>query len=197
MIRGAIFDLDGTLFDGPYDWPGIRRKLGLDEADATILEHLAALPAAQREPKERQLREFEESATRNGTLRPGAAGLIDWLRGLGLNLALVTNNNGDCAAEIVRRYGLRFDLVQTRESGLYKPSGQAILRAAHGLGLPPEEIVAVGDNELDNRAAHEAGVAAVIIINPDVDRFRGRCDHALRDLDELRPTLERLLGAGN
>ena len=197
MIRGAIFDLDGTLFDGPYDWPRIRRALGLDGSPETILDHLAALEPDERERKSRLLRGFEERATRDGTLKPGAAELLAWLRGRGLGLALVTNNNEDCAAEIVRRYRLDFDLVQSRDCGLFKPSGEALRQAARGLELAPAELVAIGDNELDNRSAREAGIGVGIIINPDVERFRGRCDHALARLEQLRPVLEEILPSGN
>ena len=193
MIRGVLFDLDGTLFDGDYDWPAIRRTLGVSRAHGTILEHLDSLPADQRQGKECLLREFEERATRNGRLKPGAAELLDRLRTKGMKLALVTNNHRECAEKIVSRYALSFDLVQTRESGLYKPSGAALLRAARELGVDPDELVAVGDNELDNRAAQDAGMAVVIIVNPEVDRFRGRCDYALGDLVELRALFERLL----
>jgi HAD superfamily hydrolase (TIGR01509 family) len=193
VIRGVIFDLDGTLFDGDYDWSAIKRRLGISPSSGTILEHLDTLPPDQREMKERVLRDYEERATRDGELKPGAAELLESLRARGLKLALVTNNHRECAEDIVSRFRLRFDLVQTRESGLYKPSGNALLHAAGMLGLDPAEIVAVGDNELDSRAAHESGMAVVIIVNPRVERFQGGCDHAVRDLEELRAVLDGLV----
>jgi len=192
MIRGVIFDLDGTLFDGPYDWPAIRRTLGLSPTDGSILEHIAGLPADERRSKEQTLRRIEARATREGRLKQGAVELLELLRGKGLALALVTNNHRRCAEEILERYSLRFDLVQTRESGLFKPSGAALLRAAREIGLRPAELAAVGDNELDNRAAHESGMGLVIIVNPDVERFAGRCHHAVRDLAELHELCTRL-----
>jgi len=139
------------------------------------------------------LRRVEVRATREGRLKRGAAELLELLRGRGLKLALVTNNHRRCADEIVKRYGLRFDFVQTRESGLFKPSGASLLQAARGIGLRPAELAAVGDNELDNRAAHEAGMGLVIIVNPQVQHFAGRCHHALSDLIELRDLFARLL----
>lgn len=193
MIRGVIFDLDGTLFDGPYDWPAIKSALGVSRADGSILEHLAGLSPEERGRKERTLRRIEVRATREGRLKRGALELLELLRGKGLKLALVTNNHRRCAEEILDRYRLRFDLVQTRDDGPFKPSGASLLRAARELGLPPAELAAVGDNELDNQAAHESGMGLVIIVNPEVRRFAGRCHHALHDLFELRDLFVGLL----
>ncbi|MFQ6117359.1 MAG: HAD family hydrolase, partial [Candidatus Bipolaricaulia bacterium] len=84
-------------------------------------------------------------------------------------------------------------LVLTRESGLTKPSGAPLLLAAQRLHLEPGDLAAVGDNEFDLRAAREAGLGLIIIVNPDVERFKGRCDYAVRDLEELKVLFGRLL----
>ncbi|MFQ6034132.1 MAG: HAD family hydrolase, partial [Candidatus Bipolaricaulia bacterium] len=94
---------------------------------------------------------------------------------------------------VLERYGLHFDLVLTRESGLTKPSGAPLLLVAQRLHLEPGDLAAVGDNEFDLRAAREAGLGLIIIVNPDVERFKGRCDYAVRDLEELKVLFGRLL----
>lgn len=197
MIRGVIFDLDGTLFDADYDWPGIRRQLGVPAGATTILEHLASLPAGERARRERQLRLIETAATRGGRLKPGARRLLDFLRARGLRLALVTNNHRESADWVVTTYGLGFDLVLSRDTGLFKPSAAPLLEAARELGLAPDELAAVGDNEYDNRSAHEAGMALIIIVSPNPRSFAGRCDHTLSNLDQVRAVFEDLLdGSG-
>jgi beta-phosphoglucomutase-like phosphatase (HAD superfamily) len=65
--------------------------------------------------------------------------------------------------------------------------------AAQRLDLEPEELVAVGDGEFDLRAARKAGVGLVIIVNPNVDKFKSRCDHVVHDLKELKDLFSRLL----
>jgi phosphoglycolate phosphatase len=192
VIRGILFDLDGTLFDAPYDWPAIKRRLGVRRADGSILDHLGALPPDERRRKRAELEAIERRATRDGRLREGVPSLLDSLRARGLRLALVTNNHGRCVNEILTRYALRFDVVVTRDDGLFKPSAAPLLAAARRLGLKPPDLAAVGDNEFDNRAAHEAGMAYVIIVNADVERFTGRCDFAVPDLAEARRVLDRL-----
>lgn len=193
MIHGVIFDLDGTLFEADYDWPAIKRRLGLPSSDSSIMDYLGSLPPEEREQKEQMLEGIEDRATQAGRLKPGTVELLDFLREQRLILALVTNNRWENVRWVLERYGLRFDLVLTRESGLFKPSGAPLLLAAERLGLRPEELMAVGDGEFDLRAAHEAGLGLVIIVNPDADKFTGRCDYAVRDLKELELIFAELL----
>jgi len=192
MTEGVLFDLDGTLFEADYDWPGIKRKLGVPSPDGSIMDYLGSLPPEEREQKEQMLEEIEDRATVAGKLKPGAAELLNYLHGQGLKLALVTNNRQENVRRILERYGLRFDLVLTRESGLFKPSGAPLLLAAERLGLRPGELAAVGDGEFDLRAAREARLGLVIIVNPDASRFEGRCDYAITDLEELKALLSEL-----
>jgi HAD superfamily hydrolase (TIGR01509 family) len=194
MVRGVIFDLDGTLFDADYDWPEIKRRLGVGSPEESILDFLERLPEEEREQKEQMLEQIEDRATESGSLRPGAAALLESLGGQGLKLALVTNNRRELVNQILGEHGLQFDLVLTRDSGLHKPSGAPLLRAAQLLGLHLGELAAVGDGEFDLQAAREAGLGLVIIVNPEVDRFVGRSDYAVRDLGEAQSIFAELLG---
>lgn len=192
-LCGVLFDLDGTLFDADYDWPWIKAQLGMAHAEGSILDHLQSLDDAERNEHERFLERIEDDATQHGRLRDGVRALLKDLAGLGLKLALVTNNRRRNAEFVLDRYGLGFDAVVTRDDGIYKPSGEPLLRAAQRIGCPVDEIVYVGDNELDVRAARDAGIAHLVIISDDVDQFRGRCDALASNLDDVRHAIERLL----
>jgi len=195
MIRGVIFDLDGTLFEADYDWPAIKRDLGVSRADGSILDHLRTLPPEEARRKRELLESIEDSATRAGHLKAGARDLIADLRRRDMRLALVTNNRASNANDVLERYQLAFDVVLTRDDGWHKPSGEPLLQAARRLGLAPGELVAVGDNEFDLRAARSAGVALAVIVNPDTERFTGRCDVVVSDLNQLRPVFAGLDGS--
>jgi len=184
-IRGVIFDLDGTLFEAEYDWPAIKRRLGVSRADGSILDYLQTLPPEQALDKRALLESIEDRATRTGRLKPGALELLADLRRMGMKLALVTNNRASNAHHVVDRYRLTFDVVLTRDDGWYKPSGEPLLQAASRMGLDPDELVAVGDNDLDLLAARSAGVALAVIVNADAARFAGRCDILIHDLRQL------------
>jgi HAD superfamily hydrolase (TIGR01549 family) len=195
-IRGVIFDLDGTLFDADYEWPAIRRELGVSDADGTILDFLQSLPAEQAREKKALLESIEDRATRTGRLKPAALELLADLRGMEMKLALVTNNRETNARQVLDRFKLAFDAVLTRDDGWYKPSGEPLLQAARRMGLPPDQLAAVGDNDLDLQAARSAGVALAVIVNPDGGQFVGRCDVLVPDLDQLRTVFARLGGSG-
>jgi HAD superfamily hydrolase (TIGR01509 family) len=195
VIRGVIFDLDGTLFEADYDWPAIKRELGVSRADGSILDHLRTLPPEEARQKKDLLESIEDRATRTGHLKAGAGDLIADLRRRGMRLALVTNNRASNAHDVLERYQLSFDVVLTRDDGWHKPSGEPLLQAARRMGLAPGELAAVGDNEFDLRAARSAGVALAVIVNPDTERFAGRCDVVVNDLSQLRPVFAGLDGS--
>jgi len=193
MIRGVIFDLDGTLFEADYDWPEIKRKLGVPAPGESILHHLESLPPEEQARKRVLLERIEDRATREGRLREGALELLALLRRHGLKLALVTNNRDENVREILDRYGMRFEVVLTRDSGLFKPSGDPLRLAATQLGLEPAQLAAVGDSEFDLRAGNEAEIGVVILVNSDPGHYEGRFDHAAHDLDQLRSLFVRIL----
>ena len=62
-IRAVVFDMDGTLVDSSYDWPTIRRQLGV--SGASIIDDLNALAEPERSRKWAELEEIEKTATEN------------------------------------------------------------------------------------------------------------------------------------
>lgn len=192
-ICGVLFDLDGTLFDADYDWPWIKAQLGLAHPGASILDHLQSLDAAERDEHERFLERVEDEATDSGRLRDGVPALLEHLGNLGLKVALVTNNRRRNAEHVTKRFGLAFDAVVTRDDGVYKPSGEPLVEAARRVGCSAGNVIYVGDNELDIRAARDANVAHLIMISDDRERFRARCDRVAADLNEVRDAVASFL----
>jgi phosphoglycolate phosphatase-like HAD superfamily hydrolase len=78
--------------------------------------------------------------------------------------ALVTNNSAKNTEAILDRFHLTFDLVLTRESGLWKPSGAPLRSAMTILGLNPDECCAIGDSRFDIAAAQDAGIPRIYIL---------------------------------
>ncbi len=157
--------MDGTLVEVPYDWGRIRADLGAFET--SILTYLGGLKEPERSRKWAVLESHEEAATRKAKLRPGVRRFLRLLRARGIKTALVTNNSRKNTDILLERFGLAFDLVMTRDDGLWKPSGDPLLAAMARLGLRPPECLAVGDSHFDVRAAREAGIPKIFLVGRD------------------------------
>ena len=120
-LRAVIFDLDGTIVENAYDWAAIRAELG--DGGLSILAYLSGLDEPERSRKWAVLERHEAEQTARSVLRDGMRELLDFLREKRVRTALVTNNSHKNTAYLLEKFGLVFDRVVTRESGLWKPLG--------------------------------------------------------------------------
>ena len=192
-VSAFLFDMDGTLVDSTYDWPAIRQALGIQ--GHSILDELEALPSPEREEKKALLDQFERDATQKARLKDGARELVEFLRNRGFRTALVTNNSEANAELLLERFDLVFDVVLTRDSGLYKPSPDPLVEAMQRLGVTPEQCVHVGDYLFDLEAGRQAGVKHVGLLYDHEDRFRHLADFSFPDVSAFRTYLELVLPA--
>ena len=179
-LRAVIFDMDGTLVDSSYDWPAIRRRLGV--SGASIIDDLNGLAEPERSRKWAELEEIEKIATDNAQLHEGAHEVLGLFALHDFPTALVTNNSSANTRRLLARFGLRFDVVLTRDSGLWKPSGAPLKEAVIQLGVLPGDCLGVGDSHYDVLAAREAGLAAICLVHDGSARCEGDADLSFADL---------------
>ena len=90
---------------------------------------------------------------------------LDWLRGAGLRVAVITNAPGEYQRTKIAAVGLAeaFDaLLISGERGAAKPDGALFREACAELGARPEQVVHVGDRlEADALGATRAGMHGV------------------------------------
>jgi HAD superfamily hydrolase (TIGR01509 family) len=192
-IAAVVFDMDGTLIDSDYDWPEIRRRLGV--SGPSIIDDLNGLPESERAVRWAELEAIEARASHEARLKQGVPELLALLAARRLPTALVTNNSDRNARALLARFGLRFDVVLTRDSGLWKPSGASLEEAARRLGVAPGRCLAVGDSRYDLDAAREAGCGVVCLLYQGAERYRELADLALAGIPELTTYLDIVLEA--
>ena len=163
-IEAVILDMDGTIWDGPIDWLEVRSAIGLPKNGKPILAHLDELAPDERARGFRILHSYEEHGVKNGKLMPGAQELLRFLKDRRIRCALVSNNSRRNVQRVIELHDLRFDLVISRDDGVYKPSPEPLLRALRGLEVEAREAIAIGDAHLDLLAAHYAGIDEIVLV---------------------------------
>ena len=182
-LEAVLFDMDGTLIRSDFDWPAIREELGVE--GPSLIDALNGLPEPRRSESRRRLEEIERAVCRRAEVIDGAGELLESLAEHGVRTALVTNNSSENTGVLIGRFGLVFDLVLTRDCGLYKPSGAPLIEAMRRLEVRPDATVAVGDSRYDILAAREAGCGEVILVGEGIERWGGDADRVFPGLRQL------------
>ncbi len=176
-IRGIVYDCDGVLFQS--------QKANLAYYNA-ILEHFGEPEVRSRDKEKALLCHTAASpqvlATLMGSERVKEAltfaGNLDYRRFIpymspepGLTQALellsahfplaIATNRGNSMSEILAHFGIEGyfrAVVTSRDVVRPKPYPDMLLLAAEKLGVATENLLFVGDSELDRRAARAAGI---------------------------------------
>ncbi len=190
-LKGVIFDMDGTVVDVTYDWPKIRAELNTQ--GKPILMYLKSLEEPEKSEKWKVLEKYEKEATEKARLKPGIRGFLGLLNRKGIKKALVTNNSNRNISFLLEKFKLEFDCVISRESGLWKPSGAPFRAVLEKLGLKKEECCVVGDSHFDIKAAQEAGIPNVFILNDDKEKFASMPAEVFSSVEAIIERIELLL----
>ncbi len=190
MIKGFLFDMDGTVFDTERvykeSWHEVSKELGYDIPDQLLdMMRGSSRQSAIKifndfygdDPHDyveaRQLREVvADRRLREGgvPLKPGARELTTYLRDKGISLALATSTYRPVVDFYLSDSGMEdvFDLIITGdmiERG--KPEPDIFIRAARELGLEPSECVICEDSLNGIIAGRRSGARVYYI--PDLN----------------------------
>ena len=77
-LKGAIFDMDGTVFDAPYDWKKIKDELRTE--GKPILVHIKNLSEPEKSVKWKILEEYEKEATQKAVLKEGMKEFLFYIK---------------------------------------------------------------------------------------------------------------------
>lgn len=164
MIKLAIFDMDGTVFESYLDWAQIREDLGIK---SNILKEIYKNNRVDRVKLEK-LERYEEDNTLKTIPIKGINAFLSFLKTKRVDTALVTNNNKKNTTYLLEKFGLKFDTVITREKELWKPSPEPFFHVLELYRRGAGETIAIGDSHYDVMAAKEAGIANIYIIKNKV-----------------------------
>jgi len=182
-IECVIFDMDGTIVDVAYDWKRIKQEL--ETQGQPILSYIQNLEEPERSRKWTILEKYEEEATAQATLKEGMESFMTFLKEKNVKTALVTNNSRKNVEYLLDKFNLDFDLVLSREAGLWKPSGAPFLFILDKLGVKIKRCCVVGDSHFDVMAAEAAGIKKIFILTEEKQKQFSPGVEKVRTIKEL------------
>ncbi|HKE44627.1 MAG TPA: phosphoglycolate phosphatase [Steroidobacteraceae bacterium] len=185
LLHGVLFDLDGTLLDTAPDMAHALNLLRAEHGEPPIpfghirphVSHGAlalvrlGFPQADEQRvaalRSRILELYSANLALQTTLFPGFEEVLQQLESRSLRWGIVTNKPGFLTEPLLAtlRLAERAACIVSGDTlAQRKPHPAPLLHAAALLGLDPGDCVYVGDAERDVRAAHAAGMRAVVAL---------------------------------
>lgn len=201
-MKGAIFDLDGTLLDSTWLWAEIDRRFlsrrGIEvpsdyaEAIGAMEFYQGAAYTVERfglsDTPEQLTREWTEMAKRAYAeeirLKPYAREFLRSLAERGVKCAVATSSSDEMFIPALQNNGIRNTFVAiatTSEVGTGKSDPAVYLKAAEKLGLPPCDCTVFEDLPSGIIAAKKAGFYTVGVF----DRLFDGQKSLLKELSDL------------
>lgn len=183
--KAIIWDLDGTLLDTLQDlYLAVNHALRtfgmpertLDEVRQFVgngVRRLMALavPDGDSNPQfDAVFAEFKSYYVKhcqdNTGLYPGIADTLQTLKARGIKMAVVSNKLQAGVTELFERYFKDTMLVGIgeRPEVARKPAPDMVFMAMRQLSVTPDEVVYVGDSDVDIATAHNAGIPCISVL---------------------------------
>ncbi len=191
QYRHWIFDLDGTLTEPLHNFDKIRRTLDVPKGKL-ILEYIETLGPENSTKLKRHLAALEEELAAQARVARGAASLLNYLRSMGYDLAILTRNTRANALLTLQTIGLlsyfQTQLIIGREETTPKPSKDGVVRLLGQMNGTVSEAVIVGDHRIDLETGTNSGISTIHICGDAQRTWSALTDYRF-------PTLSALLKA--
>ena len=207
MIQAVIFDMDGVLIDSEGVYLNYQLAFARTKNPAVTMEQLYPMVGATK----KAYWEVVERAVNNGQTweelrsefrkkdiyeeidyrklyRKEATEVLNTLKEEGYKLALASSTHLELVERVLVENGIR-DLFETVVSGNQfkksKPDPEIYLHTASGLGVKPEECLAVEDSTIGITAAHRAGMKIAAIIDERYGFDQSLADYRLPGVKDV------------
>lgn len=208
MIRGVIFDFDGTILDTEsvdYGcWCEIYREhgheleverwcacIGTDFAGFDPVDYLGEKTGRVLDREALIENHYARYSARMLKLEPpaGLRELLDKLQAAGIELGVASSSSHARVEGHLRRLGLLqyFSIIRGQEDvARVKPAPDLYESVVQAMGFAPDEVVAIEDSPNGARAAKDAGVFCVVIPNAMTEMLEfGTVDLRLQSMSEF------------
>lgn len=190
-LQGVIFDMDGTLTAPAIDFAEMRRRLGIPSGD--ILLTIKTWSDDRRIEAFETIEKIEEEARQNLILQPGIHELLAFLDLHDLRKGIVTRNTAVTVRHLLDRLSSSFSEIVTREFEPFKPDPASIRHICGRWGVPPEQVMMVGDYRDDMLCGRGAGARTCLLLNDWNAQYASLADFVAPNLHAVLELVASLL----
>ncbi len=199
MIRGIIFDLDGTLLDSLEErisaWQQAFTRFGI-ELDRNAIRPLIGLPgkdlAGRYHEKKEEIDAMEEAYFNRMLpeipLFPDVEKTIEMLKNIGISIVIVTSSSRG-TVNLLKLPVKEIITIDDVKRG--KPGTEPYEKALAMMRLTPEMVMVVGDSENDLIPARKMGCISVLVRHFS-DSTSQYADYFIDEVSEVIPLLSHL-----
>eukprot|EP01024_Parvocaulis_polyphysoides_P035580 TRINITY_DN3154_c0_g1_i1.p1 TRINITY_DN3154_c0_g1~~TRINITY_DN3154_c0_g1_i1.p1 ORF type:complete len:227 (-),score=19.98 TRINITY_DN3154_c0_g1_i1:252-932(-) len=185
VLRGVVFDMDGTLTVPCIDFNEMRRRVGIMHGD--ILDVIKSWPNDQQKRAYSQIADIEEKALEDMQVMPGAVELCRFLDNKQIPRGLITRNVENSVDYFHKHHFPLppFDPALSREFTPYKPEPHSLQHICKFWNIPTNECVIVGDSAKDDIVCgNRAGALTILFDSRELHTNQHHDDL----VGELQPT---------
>ena len=187
MIKGVVFDLDGTLANSIEDIADSMNQVlteqGFPTHDYATYKTFVgrgvktlvknALPQSNRDEStllnsfERMMTVYDQNCVVKTSLYPGISELLSSLSDKGIKLAVFSNKANELTQKVVKTLLADWKLEMVIGAGgdiPRKPDPTGALLISNKMGIDPENLMYIGDSGVDMQTANNSGMHAVGVL---------------------------------
>ena len=189
MLRGIIFDMDGTITKPKVDFAAIEREIGAKVG--FIIDY-----AERSSPEERTralsiLERFEAQAAIESELNEGVLEMLEFLSKKKLKKALLTRNSRKSVDTVLRKHNLHFEYIVSREDAKPKPAPDPLFLLSKKMEIHTDHLLMVGDYKYDIMCGKAAGTRTVLLRYKEYVETEVTPDFEITSIREVIEIIER------
>lgn len=183
MLRGIIFDMDGTLTKPNVDFAAIEREIGAKVG--FIIDY-----AERSTPEERKraldiLERYEAQAAMESELNEGVVEMLEFVSKKQLKKALLTRNSRKSVETVLRKHKLHFEFIVSREDTKPKPAPDPIFLLSKRMDIHTDHLLMVGDYKYDIICGKAAGTKTVLLRYKEYIETEVAADFEINSIREI------------
>ena len=156
MIEAVIFDLDGTLVQLPIDYKTLFEEFSRIMHASNVRPIVDTISRADEKTRKLVYAAWDKAELAvEKQVSANEAGMEIYKAHADKRKALVTLQGKAIVEAILKRFGLSFDVVVTREDALFRVD--QLKKAAEALNVNHSDVLFVGDTDGDANAAKKLG----------------------------------------